>query len=666
MFSLYLEEMRVVLSKLAIRNVKRVAKDYIIYLITVTIAFSMIFAFNLVGNSKEVLELSEIMNNFKMVMYVVSIFIVLAVCFLINYTIKFMFSKRSKEFGTYMILGIKKSKISNLFTLENIILGIFSLIISIPIGYVFSLFMSFIITSLFDLNYIVKITLTSSALITLLIYFGFIYLFALFFARRRIKKMKIYDLIYFEKQNEKRKQKNIKLRNIIFIFSFILGVVGLIIFDKEFSLYGQEPSMFMILICILLIIISIYGVVITLSDFILNLILKNKKLKYSKDNLFVARTFSSKARTMGITFGTLGVLIMFTLLFLNFSSLNKASYDYINESTSPFDVSAFFETEEPLSKVYEVVDNNYKIIDSARYNVYLDANSNIEKLLPAYSYTSEPYDKIIKVSDYNHLLKMKGKRGVTLNDNEYVLVYDKSSSFLATETSIKTITLSNGITLNQKMTTSELSFAGLTNADYAVVVPDDVVNVLDIYQYFISIDTKEDTKSDLETKLVEKLESDLCELDEEGHEFCSTYRINVRGTTLEESNLSSTIVTAISIYMSFIFSAIVGTILAIQTLSDSAKYNYRYTVLKRLGVKDENIYKTIRKQLYVLFGIPAIYPIIISFAMVYLLNRVYKSILPSPTFYLSCFGISLVIFIIIYVIYFVGTYFSFKRNIQKS
>ena len=271
--------MRVVLSKLALRNVKRSMKDYVIYLITVTIAFSLIFAFNLVGNSKEVLELSEVMNNFKLVMYFVNTLIVLAVCFLINYTIKFMFAKRSKEFGTYMILGIKKNKISNLFTLENIILGFFSLLISLPIGYIFSLFMSFIITSLFELNHIVKITFNIEAVLILFVYFLFIYLIALFFARRRIKKMKIYDLIYFEKQNEKKKNKNLEIRNIIFILSLILGITALILFDKEFTRVGVEPSMSMILICIILIIISIYGVIITLSDFILNIVLKNKKLK---------------------------------------------------------------------------------------------------------------------------------------------------------------------------------------------------------------------------------------------------------------------------------------------------------------------------------------------------------------------------------------------------
>ena len=567
-----------------------------------------------------------------------------------------------------MLLGIKKKKISRLFLLENILFGFIALILSIPIGFVFSQFISLFIVKIMELPQAIFIEFNFMSVGLLLLYFFLIYLFVLFLAHRRIKKINIYNLLYLEKQNEEKVIKKNKNRNLLFVISMLIGIGSYIFLNFTLTNDVMMDTSFLtyMMVGILLFIISIYGVMFSLSDFILSIVLKSKKIKYSKDNLFVARTFSSKSRTMGMTFGTLGVLIVFTLLFLNFSSLNKASYDYINETTSPFDVSAFFETEEPLSKVYDVVDENYTIVDSVRYHVYLNTNSNVEKLLSAYSYTSEPYDKIIRLSDYNHLLKIKGKNQVTLNNDEYILVYDRSYSFLAEDSSIKTITLSNGITLNQKSTTTELEFAGLTNAGYAVVVPDDAINGLGIYQYFMAIDTKEDTSAELEKKLVEALRSDLCEVDEEGHEFCSTYRINIRGTTLEESNVMSAIVTAICVYMSFIFSAIVGTILAIQTLSDSTKYNYRYMVLKRLGVKDEKLYQTIRKQLFVLFGVPAVYPIIISFAVVYLLNRVYKSILPSPTFYLSCFGISILIFIMIYVIYFIATYFGFKRNIDKS
>ena len=584
------------LSKLAFRNVKRSAKDYVIYLITVTLAFSFIFAFNLMGNSEEILNLCDVMNNFALVMYFVNAFIIVVVCFLINYTTKFMFEKRSKEFGTYMLLGIKKKKISRLFLLENILFGFIALILSIPIGFVFSQFISLFIVKVMELPQAIFIEFNFMSVILLLLYFFLIYLFVLFLARRRIKKINIYNLLYLEKQNEEKVIKKKKNRNLLFVISVLIGIGSYIFLHSTLTSDVMMDTSFLtyMMVGILLFIISIYGVMFSLSDFILSIVLKSKKIKYSKDNLFVARTFSSKARTMGMTFGTLGVLIMFTLLFLNFSSLNKASYDYINETTSPFDVSALFEKEEPLSKVYDVVDENYTIVDSVRYNVYLNTNSNIEKLLPAYSYTSEPYDKIIRLSDYNHLLKIKGKNQVTLNNDEYILVYDRSDSFLAEDSSIKTITLSNGITLNQKSTTTELEFAGLTNAGYAVVVPDDAINGLGIYQYFMAIDTKEDTSAELEKKLVEALRSDLCEVDEEGHEFCSTYRINIRGTTLEESNVMSAIVTAICVYMSFIFSAIVGTILAIQTLSDSTKYNYRYTVLKRLGVKDEKLYKTKR------------------------------------------------------------------------
>ena len=657
------------LSKLALRNVKRSSRDYIIYLITITIAFSLMFAMNLASWSDAIVEIYDTMNDsFKNVVIFINVIVVFVICFLINYTTRFMFSKRSKEFGTYMLLGIKKKKISKLFLLENILFGIIALILSIPIGFVFSQFISLFLVKVMELPQAIFIEFNFMSVVLLLLYFLLIYLFVLFLAYRRIKKINIYNLLYLEKQNEEKVIKTKKRRNLLFIISILIGIGSFIFLNSTFTndVIMDQSILTYAIIGIFLFIISIYGVMFSLSDFLLSIVLKNKKIKYSKDNLFVARTFSSKARTMGMTLGTLGVLIMFTLLFLNFSSLNKASYDYINEVTSPFDVSAFFETEEPISKVYNAVSENYEIIDSVRYNVYMDTNSNIEKLLPAYDYTSEPYDKIIKVSDYNHLLKMKGKSEVTLNNDEYILVYDTKETSLADESSIKTITLSNGTTLNQKSATTELYFLGLTNADYAIVVPDDVVNGLGIYEYFISIDTKEETTNELEKILVEALRSDLCEKDETGQEFCSTYRLNIRGTTLEEGNVSSAIVTAISVYMSFIFSAIVGTILAIQTLSDSTKYNYRYTVLKRLGVKDAKLYKTIRKQLYILFGVPAIYPIIISFGFVYLLNRVYKSLLPSPTFYLSCFGISILIFIMIYVIYFIATYFGFKRNIDKS
>ena len=89
------------LGKLAYRNAKRSIKDYLIYLITITLSFSLILAFNLVASSDEVAALSSGMSTFKNVLIFVNIVIVFVVCFLINYTTKFMFEKEAKNSNIY-------------------------------------------------------------------------------------------------------------------------------------------------------------------------------------------------------------------------------------------------------------------------------------------------------------------------------------------------------------------------------------------------------------------------------------------------------------------------------------------------------------------------------------------------------------------------------------
>lgn len=655
------------LNKLALRNVKRSVKDYIIYMITITLALSLTYALNLVSWSDAVNSISDGMNSFKQAIIFVNIIVIFVICFLINYTIKFMFEKRSKEFGTYMLLGIKKKKITQMFLLENIFLGLIALVLSIPIGFIMGQFISLIIIHILNLPQTIFIEFNLMSFILLIVYFLIIYALVLFIAYRRIKKISIYDLLYLEKQNEEKAIKTKKHRTIIFILSLLLGILAFIIWNSRFDLtLAYEGSVLTyLLLGIILFIISMYGFMFSISDFLLSLVLKNKKLKYTKDNLFVARTFSSKMRTMGFTLGTLGLLIMFTLLSLNLSSLNKGVYDYSIETSTPFDVSIMAGTKENAQKYLEVISEDYHILNSVEYDIYLDSNSNIDKLLPAHNYKSNPADRIIELSDYNKLLEMKGKPTITLNDNEYLLVIETSLNYLKDEKDIKTITLENGSKLNQKDVTNNLFFYGLSNEGHTIIVPDINVVGLDTYEKFLSVDTKEETTSDLENKIINQMKDILCETNGMV-KSCETYRVSVRGTSIESANIMTAMISAICIYMAFIFSATAGTILAITSLSESTKYKYRYQVLSRLGIKEENLYKTVRKQLYITFAIPVIYPIIISFGTIYSINKIYKYLLTSDYTYLIYFFGSLIIFLIIYLIYFIGTYFGYKRNIQKS
>jgi len=114
-----------------------------------------------------------------------------------------------------------------------------------------------------------------------------------------------------------------------------------------------------------------------------------------------------------------------------------------------------------------------------------------------------------------------------------------------------------------------------------------------------------------------------------------------------------------------IFTAIVATILAIQTLSDSTKYKYHYSILSKLGIEQSRIYKTIRKQLLIFFLFPVIYPLIIDISVTTSLNGLLNPVLSSEYSYLYAILYSLSLFLFIYLIYFIATYFGYKKNIEE-
>lgn len=262
---------------------------------------------------------------------------------------------------------------------------------------------------------------------------------------------------------------------------------------------------------------------------------------------------------------------------------------------------------------------------------------------------------------------MRNLDTITLNDDEYSIITDASGKAYINELdSAKEIIMSNGVKLKQKEILTEGYWLGLANSTYTIIVPDDKINNLEIEDSHLVVNTKEDTSVEFETKIEEKMEDYISYINDNGRKVIEHYKISVRGAFIEETNTMTTIICSICLYMAFIFIASVGTILAIQSLTDSTKYKYRYDVLNRLGVKKEKIYKTIRKQLLVLFGLPIIYPIIISFCLITSINNVYKTLLENDYIYLSYYLGGIAVFLVIYMIYYIATYFEFKRNLKES
>lgn len=656
------------LGKLAVRNTKRNLKDYLVYLVTITISFSLILAFNLIASSDEVVKLSSGMSSFKQVLTFVNIVIVFVVCFLINYTTRFMFEKRSKELGMYMLLGIKKKEIVRLFVLENVLLGLLAFILSIPLGFLFSQFVSLVIVKLIGIPEVIFISLNFVSIGLLAVYFLAIYVLVLLNLLRRMRKMTVHNFLYFDKQNEKKMFRSSNKRNVIFVISVILGIVALFLWNTRCDFEKSSDPSFItyMMISMVLLIISIYGISATCADMILSVLLKNKKMKYKKDNLFVTRTFASKARTMSFTFGTLSLLILLSLLSLNFSSINKGVYKSSIELTAPYDVHVFDQKQpfDDLNEYIAVIDEDYTINETFEYNVYKEPNHQMQNYYDVQFYD---FDPVMKVSDYNKLLKLRNMNTIELKDNEYFLVTSSQLLYkVENNNDIKTLNFSSH-KLHLKGIDTKSFWYNMTNTGrFMVVVPDKYVQGLEISEEHLIVDTVEETTAKLQDKIKTKLNHLLVEENEDGTSITEYYRVSVRGSAIEEQNSMTAIVASIALYIAFILISAVGTILAVQSLSDSTKYKYRYQTLRRLGVNDNSLLKTIRKQLLILFGVPVIYSIIAGFCMLTSINNIYKVLLESQYTYLLYFIGGLAIFFFIYGIYWIATYIGFKRNINEE
>ena len=663
------------LSKLAIRNVKRSLKDYIIYIVTVVMAFSLIFAFNFVSFSKEITELSEAMDNLKYAVIFVSIIIVFVIAWLINYTMRFMFEKRSKEFGTYMILGIEKKQINRLFLLENLILGIIAFIISFFIGIIFGNLFSAIVMNLFEMPYQISLQITATPILLSILYFVLIYAFTLFRSSRRVKKMKIHDLLYLEKQNEQKIWKKKKYRNVLFIIFVIMGIVALCLCDYFFKVM-QPYTMLYLFASVILLIVSIYGITFTLGDFILTFINKRKKIKYRKDNLFVAKNFEAKSKTIGMTLGTLSLLITLNLICMNMAFVMKDAYENNIEQQSPYDIlveGMYSEVDESWTgigdnreKAWEYIDyihQNYDIEDELHYQILTLHSHQVSKHIEDIGNNGlYDYDTYLKLSDYNKLLEMLDAD--PLKDDEYFVTGDKTveSGLEAIEKSDEKITI-NGRELSLKGTTMENFRLGWsTGNSFIIVIPDDVAKNMKVVTELYVFNTKNETTEEDNMKLEEIGYYEF----PDGDYIAKYFPLTVRGYMEAMNKSAMTIFSFSLLYISFIFITVVGTILSIQTLSDSNKNKYQYKLLEKLGVEKNQIHKTIRKQITANFLFPIIYPIIIAIITAFSINRLFYAVTSASMNYLVTIFITIGIFLVIYGIYYIATYITFKNNIEDE
>jgi len=689
------------LGKLAYRNMKRSAKDYLVYILTMTVITAFMYAFNSLIFQNEMTDYFELEDMMTVMLGLATFFIVLIVAWLINYMVKFHLEKRSSEFGIYLLLGMKKKTVFTLYLRENLLLGGFAFLMGMVCGIFLRQVIMAVLFAMVKLEYHLHVTFDKrTILMTFLCYMG-CYLLALFRCRRKFRKMNIHDLMNAKRRNEEIKEKHEEKKRVL----FPLSILFLFFFWAVFGKLSDTGELTLFLIGLVL---TIYLFYLGLSAWMICYVRKRGKGIYHGQNLFLLRQFSSKVRTMQFTMGTLTALFTIALMGASVALMFSDYENTVLGEKFPFDIQIYSaEPEEKFEEELRLIKESEEISDSYSYHIYTDMGQQVNTWMLTHLKTwgtmyrnadGTPdlaeidamlkdggtyctYDTYMGISDYNYLRRMLGYREAPLQKDEYLVqikprllqeVQEIGADLkIADETGEKYLSCAG-------IYGDAFSQDGHNGGDYLVVVPDEVLARMQPYYSELAVDIKGSPSGDLGRKLDDLTPEE--ELDFGGHaqlalegNSCSgsdsiivyTAKNLVRENLIPEVKymLASLIIPLF--YIGLVFVCVAVTVLSVQQLSDSAKYRFRYEVLAKLGMGRNDIHRLIRKQMAGYYLCPALLAIIISGKMILFFSTRFVQETGVPVSPGTFFAKSIALFMGIYLIYFSVTYIGFKRNVEE-
>ena len=681
------------LFKLSLKNIKKSMKDYAIYFFTLILGVAIFYVFNSIGSQTAMMTVSkstsEILELMTPILSGVSVFVSFILAFLIIYASRFLMKRRKKEFGVYMTLGMSKRKISLILFFETLFIGIISLTVGLLAGTVLSQFMSVVVADMFEADMTkFKFVFSESACIKTLIYFGIMYLVVMIFNTFNISKCKLIDLIYGNRKSEAVKLKNPWLCIIIFMVSACaLGYSYYAVTEGINEVLSTNKRMLGI---IAIGSISTFFIFWSLSGLILKIVKSNKKFYYKGLNSFTVRQISSKINTTVFSMTVICLMLFITICVLSSALSMKNSLNRSFESYAPRDVELskrcdideelkdYGYTDEQIEgskmsikEVLDKLDFDYQkyFKNIEEYAIYTNNEVNLKSVLGDYyenassKFPSLIYDykvELMKLSDYNKLVKSLNLEKISLDDNQYAYVANYEMSVNLENEALKTnpqivIDGKEYLPRYDNCVDGFYEMAGNKINDGFIVLPDSAfVNSKKTFEFLVA-------DYNGETDKIEEMVNDLINKD---YYKNNNLTINTKADIRDSSVGLGAIVTFIGLYLGIIFLISCAAILALKELSESSDNFIRFEMLRKIGVDEKDLNKALFRQIGIFFMFPLLIAIIHSIFGIKFSNYILKT--SGVSFDLNSIIMTAVFIVIIYGGYFVVTYFSSKNIIREK
>lgn len=309
------------LCKLAWGNVRRAGRDYLVYLLTLTLGVTVFYAFNTISMQVDIAGIDEegLAQVMGSILGDLTYFLAGVMAFLMVYANNFIMKRRKKEFGLYQVLGMGRGRVATIMALETVIVSVVAFVAGIVLGVGLSQLMTFFTASLFktqiaNFHFFFSVHAFNLTLACMLVMFVLTLLLNL----RAVRRTKLIELMGAERRNESIKTRNPWIAIAIFAVGVVLvGVAYYRLLRDGFPLTATDSklqeAMNQFGITTAMVTVGTFALFWGLSGMLIKLLQSLRSVYWRGLNMFTVRQLSAKVNTVCFSMGVIAMILFLAI-----------------------------------------------------------------------------------------------------------------------------------------------------------------------------------------------------------------------------------------------------------------------------------------------------------------------------------------------------------------
>ena len=309
------------LCKLAWGNVRRAGRDYLVYLLTLTLGVTVFYAFNTISMQVDIAGIDEegLAQVMGSMLGDLTYFLAGVMAFLMVYANNFIMKRRKKEFGLYQVLGMGRGRVATIMALETVIVSVVAFVAGIVLGVGLSQLMTFFTASLFktqiaNFHFFFSMHAFNLTLACMLVMFVLTLLLNL----RAVRRTKLIELMGAERRNETIKTRNPWIAIAIFAVGVVLvGVAYYRLLRDGFPLTATDSklqeAMNQFGITTAMVTVGTFALFWGLSGMLIKLLQSLRGVYWRGLNMFTVRQLAAKVNTVCFSMGVIAMILFLAI-----------------------------------------------------------------------------------------------------------------------------------------------------------------------------------------------------------------------------------------------------------------------------------------------------------------------------------------------------------------